>query len=112
MVDDSGATLETREYRGLLALVTVRSLICLVRLDWNSVKAARIESPVGITATAVVLNLLAGALQYQGWSGLLRRRGITERGSSLEECSAINAGLFLGLLTPGTSGELTRGAFT
>ena len=84
----------------------------LIRLDWGTVSATSSAFPVGIGVLVVALNLLTGVLKYGRWSGLLRRRGITERGSPLEEYLAINAGFFLGLVTPATSGELTRGAFS
>jgi uncharacterized protein (TIRG00374 family) len=96
----------------LLAAGTALFALYLARLDWGAVRTARSAFPVGIAALIVLLNLLTGALKYGRWSGLLRRRGIEERGSAFEEYLAINAGFFLGLVTPGTSGELTRGAFS
>jgi uncharacterized protein (TIRG00374 family) len=96
----------------LLAAGSALFGLYLVRLDWGAVRDTRSAFPVGIGFLVVVLNLLTGALKYGRWSGLLRRRGIEERGSALEEYLAINAGFFLGLVTPGTSGELTRGAFS
>lgn len=96
----------------LLLAGTALFALYLFRLDWSAVQATRSAFPVGMGALIVMLNLLTGFLKYGRWSGLLRRRGIVERGSALEEYLAINAGFFLGLVTPGTSGELTRGAFS
>jgi len=97
---------------GLLLLGTVLFAVYLAQLDWEAVRNTRIAFPVGVAVLVVTLNLLTGALKYGRWSQLLRRRGIEERGSRFEEYLAINAGFFLGLVTPGTSGELARGAFS
>ena len=97
---------------GLLVLGTVMFAVYLFRLDWNAVRASRTAFPVGIAVIVILLNLLTGALKYGRWSRLLRTRGIEQRGSKLDEYLAINAGFFLGLVTPGTSGELARSALS
>ena len=84
----------------------------LVRLDWNAVRESRAAFPFGVAMLVIILNLLTGALKYGRWLRLLRMRGIEQRGSRFDEYLAINAGFFLGLVTPGTSGELARSALS
>jgi len=99
--------------RGVLLLLgTILLAVYLTGLDWPSVREAGASFPIGAALGVVSLNLATGLLKYGRWSRLLARRGITDRGSRLEEYLAINAGFFLGLVTPGTSGELARGAFS
>jgi uncharacterized protein (TIRG00374 family) len=97
---------------GLLAVGTLLFAVYLVRLDWQAVYAAVSAFPPGIALWVVALNLFAGVLKFGRWSKLLQRRGIEMPGSRFEEYLAINAGFFLGLVTPGTSGELSRSAFS
>ena len=96
----------------LLALGTALFAVYLVRLDWIAVRASRATFPVAVAFLVILLNLLTGALKYGRWSQLLRKRGIEQRGNQLDEYFAINAGFFLGLVTPGTSGELARSALS
>ena len=97
---------------GLLILGTVLFALYLGRLDWDAVKQTRNVFPVGVAALVISLNLLTGILKYGRWSRLLEKRGIDRSGGWLDEYLAINAGFFLGLVTPGTSGELARSALS
>ncbi len=95
---------------GLLTLGTVLFVVYLGRLDWGEVREARTAFTVGVAVLIVCINLLTGHVKYGRWSRLLKKRGIEQRGSWLDEYLAINAGFFQGLVTPGTSGELARSA--
>lgn len=97
---------------GILTLGTILFVLYLARLDWNALSRAAGTFPREVMVAVVALNLATGLLKYGRWSRLLARRGVTDRGSLLEEYLAINAGFFLGLVTPGTSGELARGALS
>jgi len=111
---DETVSQRSRDWRrsALLVVGTILLAVYLLRLDWATVRLARQAFPVGIAISVVLLNLITGALKYGRWSQLLARRGIDTRGTAFEEYLAINAGFFIGLVTPGTSGELTRGAFS
>lgn len=96
----------------LLLLGTILLAVYLGGLDGPSVREAATSFPIGVALFVLGLNLATGLLKYGRWSRLLARRGITDRGTRIDEYLAINAGFFLGLVTPGTSGELARGAFS
>ena len=97
---------------GLLVFGSLLFAAYLARLDWAAVGSSWMYFPGAVAAGVILLNLFTGALKYGRWSMLLRTRSITARGRPFEEYMAINAGFFLGLVTPGTSGELARGAFS
>lgn len=97
---------------GLLALGTVLFAMYVYRLDWGAAERTRTAFPARIAALVISLNLLAGFLKYGRWSLLLQWRNIDQRGSRAHEYLAVNAAFFLGLVTPGTSGELARSALS
>jgi len=93
-------------------LGTALFAVYLSRLDWGAVRQTRTAFPVGVAVLVIVLNLSTGLLKYSRWSRLLHWRRIDQQGSQFDEYLAINAGFFLGLVTPGTSGELARSALS
>ncbi len=97
---------------GLLALGTALFAIYLFRLDWSAAEKARSAFPAGVAVLIISLNILIGFLKYGRWSLLLQWREIDRPGSRVDEYLAINAAFFLGLVTPGTSGELARSALS
>lgn len=96
----------------LLVLGACLFSVYLIRLDWAAVSAAGLIFPVGTASFILLLNFGTGILKLRRWQGLLRSRGIDTPRSLGQEYLAVNAGFFLGLVTPGTSGELARGALS
>jgi hypothetical protein len=96
----------------LLLFGAVLFCVYLTRVGWADVTAAGRVFPLGIALLVILLNSGTGILKLSRWQGLLRSRGISLPSSVGQKYLAVNAGLFLGLVTPGTAGELARGALS
>lgn len=90
----------------LLAFGTGLLVFYLQGLDYASVLDSAQTFPVAVAVGVVALNLLPGGIKYLRWRHLLSERGLGVSGFS--GYLAINASFFLGLVTPGTAGELSR----
>lgn len=84
----------------------------LNRLDWSAIRAAAVHPTISISLGVVFLGLGNGLLKLRRWRQLLVSRGVDRPRSLWMEYMAVNAGFFLGLVTPGTAGELARGALS
>jgi len=96
----------------LLLFGAVLFFVYLTRVGWADVAAAGRVFPLGVALLVILLNSGTGILKLRRWQGLLRSRGISQPRSVGQEYLAVNAGYFLGLVTPGTAGELARGALS
>lgn len=85
---------------------TILLIVYLWGLDYGSLWAATGSFSLAIAATVVSLNVLPGVLKYYRWIRFLRDRGLGSSG--IREYLSVNASFYLGLVTPGTSGELSR----
>lgn len=85
---------------------TALLLVYFLRLDPHEL-VTDISGFDPVCAVAVVLlNLVPGFLKTARWRYFLRKSGI--RNAYSRDYLAVNAGFFLGIVTPGTAGELTR----
>lgn len=91
---------------GLLVVGTVFLLVYLQGLDYSQLVSSARTFPVGLAAAVVAANLLPGGIKYIRWRHFLDRRGLSIEG--FRGYLAVNASFFLGLVTPGTAGELSR----
>lgn len=85
---------------------TVLLVLYLKGLDYSTLLRSARTFPVGIAAAVVAINVLPGGIKYLRW-----RHFLTERGLGVEGWRgylAVNASFYLGLVTPGTAGELSR----
>lgn len=95
----------TRKYV-LFGLGTALLLLYLVRLDYG-VLVERLEGfPARTVLVVLALNGLVGVAKVARWRALISRRSTTNR--LLEDYLEVNASFFMGLVTPGTVGELSR----
>lgn len=91
---------------GLLAIGTVLLILYLSGLDYAAILEAAGRFSVATAAIVVAVNLLPGALKYYRWRRFLRWRGLEP--GNFRGYLAVNASFYLGLITPGTAGELSR----
>lgn len=91
---------------GLLAIGTVLLVLYLSGLDYVAIREAAGRFSAATAAVVVAINLLPGALKYYRWRRLLRWRGLEP--GDFRGYLAVNASFYLGLITPGTVGELSR----
>lgn len=93
--------------RWLLLLVGTGLLAVYVgKLDTGALRAALGRFPTSLAVAVLALNLLPGLVKLARWRRLLHLEGIETR--RFMDYLRINAAFFLGLVTPGTAGELTR----
>jgi uncharacterized protein (TIRG00374 family) len=78
----------------------------LLRIDAAGLPQAARAFPWGLGLAILALNGLPGLLKVARWRYLLRERGV-ESGLGAAYLS-VNASFFLGLVTPGTTGEFSR----
>ena len=90
----------------LLLAGSVLLAIYLLGLDASQLLDAARAFPLGTALAILALNLLPGLLKTARWRWLLGSAGVKSR--LVPAYLAINAGFFLGLVTPGTAGELAR----
>lgn len=91
---------------GLLAIGTILLGVYLWGLDYSSLLDAASGFSAGIAVAVLALNLVPGALKYYRWQRFLRGRGLEP--GDFRGYLAVNASFYLGLITPGTVGELSR----
>lgn len=97
----------SRVRRGLLFGVGTLLLgLYLYGLDYAVLIDLARSFSLGIAAVVIALNVLPGGIKYFRWRYLLDRRGLGVTG--FRGYLAVNASFFLGLVTPGTAGELSR----
>lgn len=90
----------------LLGAGTALLILYLRGLDFSAVPEAASRFSLGMVVLVVSLNLFPGALKYLRWRHFLGRRGLA--GGGFRSYLAVNASFYLGLVTPGTVGELSR----
>lgn len=90
----------------LLAAGTALLVLYLRGLDFSTLPAAAGRFSLGMVVLVVSLNVVPGALKYLRWRYFLGRRGMD--GGGFRSYLAVNASFYLGLVTPGTVGELSR----
>ncbi len=76
------------------------------KLDTGAVKASLARFPAILAGEVLLLNLVPGLVKFARWRRLLHMEGIVT--GRFMDYLRINAAFFLGLVTPGTAGELTR----
>lgn len=92
-----------------VALVVVGTALLIVYLwglDYSALASSARKFAPGIVGAVLALNLLPGALKYYRWQRFLRGRGLDP--GDFRGYLAVNASFYLGLVTPGTVGELSR----
>lgn len=90
----------------LLLVGSVLLAVYLLGLDADALLRAVVRFPIATAGAIVALNVMPGIVKTIRWRWLLRSSGIeTPFGRAY---LAINASFFLGLVTPGTAGELAR----
>lgn len=93
--------------RGLLFTAgSVLLGVYLYGLDYSALLEFTRSFPIALAAGVVLLNLCPGIVKYLRWRHFLGHRGFGVEG--LRGYLAVNASFFLGLVTPGTVGELSR----
>lgn|GEM_PF-2115568 len=90
----------------LLILGTGLLVVYVSRIDYREVASAASRFPVHLAILVLALNVVPGGLKSLRWGMLLRASGI--RASAVRDYLAVSASFFLGLVTPGTSGEFSR----
>ncbi len=91
----------------ILAIATALLAVYAVRLDPSELTRRAAHFPAGYAVAIVALNLLPGLLKLARWRGLLVRGA--DKTPLARAYLLVNASFFLGLVTPGTAGELSRG---
>lgn len=103
----SGSTLTHVMRRGvLIALGLSLFLLFLYRLDLSVLKVSIRAIDPTLLCTIVLLNFAVPLLKTVRWQMLLSRLGMSV--GKMEMFQGVSAGYFLGLVTPGTSGEVGR----
>lgn len=92
----------------LLAVGTCFLIFYVARTDLRSLYEKAVGFPLLVAAAIVLLNGACGVVKTLRWTRFLARGGVTERFG--HAFLAVHAGFFMGLVTPGTAGELTRAA--
>jgi len=92
----------------LLAVGTGFLVFYLARTDLRSLYDKALGFPFLLAAAIVLLNGACGVVKTIRWTSFLARGGVTEPFG--RAFLAVHAGFFMGLVTPGTAGELTRAA--
>jgi uncharacterized protein (TIRG00374 family) len=102
-----GGTLKHVLRRGvLIALGFGLFLLFLYRLDLSVLKVSIREIRLTPLCAIVLLNFAVPLLKTVRWQMLLSRLGMSV--GKMEMFQGVSAGYFLGLVTPGTSGEVGR----
>jgi uncharacterized protein (TIRG00374 family) len=93
----------------ILAAGTILLVLYILHLEPNVLRSAVYGFDRSYAVAIVLLNLAAGLLKTGRWRYFLRKSGIDTVG--LRDYLAVNAGFFLGVVTPGTSGEFSRAMY-
>jgi uncharacterized protein (TIRG00374 family) len=96
----------TKKTVALLVFGTILLVLFLRRIPFVEAAARLREVPSGPLLLIIASNALTPLLKALRWRALLRGEGERIRFSTL--FSSVSAGFFLGLVTPGTSGEFGR----
>jgi uncharacterized protein (TIRG00374 family) len=93
----------------ILAAGTILLVLYILHLDPEVLRSAVNGFDRSYAVAIVLLNLAAGLLKTGRWRYFLRKSGIDTGG--LRDYLAVNAGFFLGVVTPGTAGEFSRAMY-
>jgi hypothetical protein len=100
----AGKSADFKKYFRLLGLVIL--LYILYKVDWSGVSHSFARMNPWLFVVAALLNFPLFALKCYRWTALLKRQGV--RLSFKDAYAYFMASFFLGLVTPGRSGELVK----
>lgn len=81
-------------------------------LDLENVWRTVSKLDLRVAVVLLLLSFSSGFMKYARWESLLRIGDLWDGTNRLDEYLAVNAAFFVGLVTPGTAGELSRGALS
>lgn len=96
----------------LIAAGSILFIVYARSLDLERVLPTLLDFDVGIGVILLLLSLASGIAKYARWEGLLRLQKEWIGCNRLDEFLAVSASFFVGLVTPGTAGELARGTLS
>ena len=90
----------------IMAIGTIFLVLYFIRIDYNELFTRAVNFPIMYACGIIGLNVINGVIKSIRWRYFLRRYGVNS--NLLKDYLSVNSAFFLGLVTPGTAGELSR----